>query len=248
MAKRIWINFKELRPQLDFEKILQHYDVEVKPKGDNQVGGFCPLPDHQGNRKTESFSVNLERKIFNCFGCGGSGNVIDFAVLMEGHDKGDGKRFREVAEMLHNEFVQQTEPASPPKQKPEKQPELVHAPSEKSEDDIEPFLSGEELSQEDQTMEVAVNAPLNFELKKLDPGHEYLADRGFSTETVEHFGAGYCNRGIMKGRIAIPLKNSVGDLIGYAGRLADDSAIDSDHPKYMFPGKREHDGKRQVTR
>ena len=91
---------------------------------------------------------------------------------------------------------------------------------------------------------MVVSAPLNFELKKLNPKHEYLADRGFSTETVEHFGAGYCNRGIMKGRIAIPLKNSVGDLIGYAGRLADDSAIDSDHPKYMFPGKREHDGKR----
>ena len=149
MAKSIWIDFKELRTQLDFERVLRHYNVEVKPKGDNQVGGFCLLPDHQGNRKTASFSMNLERKIFNCFGCGGSGNVIDFAVLMEGHDKSDGKRFREVAEMLHNEFVQRIAPANPTKQQPEKQPELIHAPSEESEDGIEPFPSGGEQSPQD---------------------------------------------------------------------------------------------------
>ncbi len=31
-------------------------------------------------------------------------------------------------------------------------------------------------------------------------------------------------------------------LVGYTGRLADDEAIDEEHPKYLFPSKRERDG------
>jgi DNA primase len=46
----------------------------------------------------------------------------------------------------------------------------------------------------------------------------------------------------MKGRIAIPLHDAEGRLIGYAGRLADEEAIDEENPRYMLPGSRERDG------
>jgi len=29
-----WVNFKKLREQLEFEKVLSHYGVELKLKGD----------------------------------------------------------------------------------------------------------------------------------------------------------------------------------------------------------------------
>jgi len=90
---------------------------------------------------------------------------------------------------------------------------------------------------------VLVNAPLDFELKGLDAGHPYLLNRGFTAETIRHFGLGYCSRGFLKGRVAVPLHDADARLIGYAGRIVDDAAIDKDNPRYKFPGTRERDGK-----
>ena len=52
-----------------------------------------------------------------------------------------------------------------------------------------------------------VNAPLDFSLKNLDPDHPYLSGRGFTKETIEKFELGFCSRGLMKDRVAIPLRD-----------------------------------------
>ncbi len=90
---------------------------------------------------------------------------------------------------------------------------------------------------------VVVNPPLGFELKDLDAEHPYLLSRGFTPETIEHFGLGFCSRGLLKDRVAIPLHDMAGALVGYAGRVVDDSLITEDNPRYRFPGERERDGK-----
>jgi DNA primase len=90
---------------------------------------------------------------------------------------------------------------------------------------------------------VIVNPPLDFELQNLDPDHPYLKSRGFLQETIKHFGLGYCNRGLMKGRVVIPLHDADDNLVGYAGRLADDSEVCEYNPKYKFPTSRERNGK-----
>jgi DNA primase len=92
---------------------------------------------------------------------------------------------------------------------------------------------------------VVVNAPLDFELQRLESDHPYLRERGFTEETVKRFGLGYCQRGLMKGRIAIPLHDAEGALIGYAGRIVDEEA---DTPRYLFPGSRDHNGTRHEFR
>ena len=89
---------------------------------------------------------------------------------------------------------------------------------------------------------VVVNLPLDFELKGLDAEHPYLLGRGFTLETIRHFGLGYCGRGLLKTRVAIPLHDADSKLVGYAGRVVDDSTITEDNPRYRFPGKREKDG------
>src|SRR6266850_3677845 len=98
-----WIDFKQLRSKLDFEQVLKHYGVEVKRKG-NQHHGFCPLPKHNGKKNSASFSAHLERGIFQCFGCGAKGNVLEFAALMEKVDPQDGEALREVAFKLQQRF------------------------------------------------------------------------------------------------------------------------------------------------
>src|SRR5208282_2881752 len=121
--KTNWIDFKALRAQLDFAAVLEHYGVEVKRKG-NQHHGFCPLPNHNGKKNSPSFSANLEKGIFQCFGCGAKGNVLDFAALMEKADPKDGAALHKIAAELQKWFCPETGDASTETKKtPAKKPE-----------------------------------------------------------------------------------------------------------------------------
>jgi DNA primase len=216
-----WVNFKELREKLNFEAVLGHYGVDVKRKGE-QHHGFCPLPLHQGKKNSPSFSANLERGIFKCFGCGASGNVLEFAALMENVDLENGAAFRGVALALQERF-------SP---------------------DLNASLGGKKATEKERTkseptveLPVVINPPLDFDLKGLDYNHTYLRARGFTKDTIDEFGLGFCSRRLLKNRIAIPLHDHEGKLVGYAGRVVDDETISKDNPRYRFPSKRERDGK-----
>jgi len=221
-----WINFKELRAKLDFEQVLRHYGVTIKSKG-TQHHGYCPLPNHNGKRNSPSFSANLQRGIFQCFGCGAKGNAIEFAALMENVPLTDGTAFRELAIRLQERFCPElgTASKSPGKSAEKKQTEV--APTK---------------AKPENELPVVVNAPLNFELKGLDREHPYLPERGFTRETIDLFDLGFCSRGLLKDRIAIPLLDQDAKLIGYAGRVIDGAAANEDNPKYRFPGKRQHEG------
>ncbi len=100
----------------------------------------------------------------------------------------------------------------------------------------------QEKPSEVQARPVIVNAPLDFELRGLDPKHPYLKERGFSDKTILHFGLGFCNRGLMLGRVVIPLRDQIGKLIGYAGRFTRDDQVGEKVPKYLFPGDRDRNG------
>jgi DNA primase len=222
--KTNWIDFKALRARLDFAAVLEHYGVEVKRKG-NQHHGFCPLPNHNGKRNSPSFSANLEKGIFQCFGCGAKGNVLDFAALMEKADPQSGTALHEVAQKLQQRFCPELgSPEEPKKPVPEK-PASPKPAAPKSE------------------LPIIVNAPLDFDLKGLDAKHPYLLGRGFTPETIGRFGLGFCSRGMLKDRVAVPLHDHASKLIGYAGRVVDDAAITEDNPRYRFPGERKRDGK-----
>lgn len=104
------LDFKKLRKQLDFGKVLQSYGVELKLRGD-QHHGFCPLPSHKGKRNSPSFSANVKRKIWQCFGCGRKGNVLDFAVLMDGGNPKNGEHVMLTATKLSGaSFSEWSEP------------------------------------------------------------------------------------------------------------------------------------------
>jgi DNA primase len=210
-----WIDFKELRSQLKFPAVLQHYKVQLKPKG-NRVTGFCPLPTHQGKRSSPSFSADLVRGIWQCFGCHAKGNVLDFATRMEGLNPDDPKELRKAALKIRDVFGLNGAGASSPP--PAATPKATT------------------------NQKVLVNPPIDFELQTLDPEHPYLRERGFTDETIAFFGLGFCNRGMLKQRVAIPLHDPNAYLVGYAGRLTDDKAVSEANPKYKFPGGRERDG------
>src|SRR5580765_8026397 len=142
-----WINFKELRAKLDFAEVLRHYKVIIGRKGD-QHHGFCPLPNHNGKKNSPSFSANLARGIFQCFGCGAKGNVLEFAALMENVPLTDGAQFRELAIRLQERFC----------------PELGVPPHQRG----KPAETKPEKDKPTEDVPKIVNAPLDFELKGLD--------------------------------------------------------------------------------
>jgi hypothetical protein len=77
--------------------------VELKERGE-QWQGFCPLPTHEGKRQSPSFSANVGRGIWQCFGCGAKGNLIEFAARMEGLNPDNPDDFRKAALLLQKTF------------------------------------------------------------------------------------------------------------------------------------------------
>jgi DNA primase len=214
-----WIDFKKLREELDFEVVLAHYRVSLKRRG-SQGTGRCPLPGHPQESTVPSFSVSFQKRIFQCFDgrCGAKGNVLDFVSLMERLDPKNPQEFRRAALIAQERFIGGAHVGNvAPPAKP-----AIQSPVAKP---------------------VLVNEPLDFTLKNLDTKPAYLLNRGFTEETIAHFGLGYCTKGTFAGRIVIPLHNLEGQLIGYAGRLVFDEAIDEQNPKYLFPSRREREGK-----
>jgi DNA primase len=229
-----WVNYKSLRAELSFIEILHHYGVELKERGE-QWQGFCPLPTHEGKRQSPSFSANVGRGIWQCFGCGAKGNVIEFAARMEGLNPDNPDDFRKAALLLQKTCVGGVEPDGRDRERPTAVPK-------------EATRERNVLEDLEEDASVVVNAPLDFELQRLEHDHPYLRERGFTDETIKTFGLGYCHRGLMKGRIAIPLHDMEGALIGYAGRIVDEEAIGKDTPRYLFPGSRERNGTRHEFR
>ena len=212
----VFINFKELRAQLDFRTVLESYGVTVRTGKGSQHHGRCPLPTHLGVQTKPCFSVDVARGIWRCFSCQSSGNLLDFAVRMEGLDPENGADVRRVALQLRKQLV------SP-------------APKSPGSERLSASVDGDERV-------VVVNAPLPFALKQLDHDHPSIGALGVSPASVAHFGLGYCTRGSLQGRIAIPLHDLAGQLVGYAGRLVGVPADVASEPLYRLPGDRMQKG------
>ena len=77
MARISEQSIERVRQAADIVDVISSY-VELKHKGRNFFG-LCPFH----NEKTPSFSVNPEKQIFKCFGCGAGGGSINFIMEKE---------------------------------------------------------------------------------------------------------------------------------------------------------------------
>ena len=209
-----FVSFAEVKQSVTMEAVLIRYGLfaALTSKGKN-LAGACPFCKGGSARQ---FQVNTMKNAWYCFGCKAGGNILDFVA------KKEGVSIRTAALRLDSWFelglVEETrrtteaeEPAAPA--------ELPGAAS------IEEPPAPKDLPTE--------NPPLTFTLKTLDPHHESLVPLGLRAETIERFGAGYCGKGLLKGRMAIPIHGPTGDLLAYAGLAIEEDAS----PRYLFPPK-----------
>ena len=73
----MFTNLNELKQIVSIEDVVGNY-VKLKKQGTSKVG-LCPFH----NEKTPSFNIFGKTNRFKCFGCGKSGDSIDFVALMD---------------------------------------------------------------------------------------------------------------------------------------------------------------------
>jgi DNA primase len=83
----------EVKALNDIVDVVAGY-VKLTPRAGNHFG-VCPFH----NEKTPSFSVNRDKQIFYCFGCGAGGNVISFIKRIENMDFPEA--FKLLADRVH---------------------------------------------------------------------------------------------------------------------------------------------------
>ena len=83
---------EELKSQINIVDVIGRV-VPLKRTGANYKG-VCPFH----NEKTPSFVVSEQKQIFTCFGCGATGDVIEFTKRYYNLD------FTEAAEKLAKEY------------------------------------------------------------------------------------------------------------------------------------------------
>lgn len=200
-----WIDFRVLKHALGarFGEVLAHYGLAFEVRG-NDLVGLCPF--HK--ERNPSCRVTPARGLFRCFGCGARGSVLDFVA------KKELVPIKQAAVLLAAWFGIGEGDAVRARG-------VAAARRNDSDDAGSPHSNDRDE-----------NLPLAPPLR-LDPAHPYLAARGLSAETISVFGLGYCADGELRGRIAIPIHDHLGQLIAYAGRYPGEPP--GRIPRYRLP-------------
>ncbi|HHU33094.1 MAG: DNA primase [Zhaonellaceae bacterium] len=219
----------QIKSALDIVDIIGEA-VVLKQKGRNFVG-LCPFH----SEKTPSFTVNPEKQIFYCFGCGEGGDVISF--LMK-HDHLD---FPEAIKILAQKAgieIETKSPASPRKnQKFARLYEINRLAAyyfyrnlrnEQSKPAIDYLLK------RDVNADMCKAFAIGYSLDSWDALLSFFKSRGIRPEEAvqaglaiaKENGSGYFDR--FRKRLMFPILDVRGRVIGFGGR-----AIDGEEPKYL---------------
>ena len=221
---------EEIKSRVDIVELASEY-LTLKKAGRNYLG-LCPF--HQ--EKTPSFTVNREKQIFYCFGCGEGGNVI--TLLMKIANKSFPEAVKQLAEKTGVVL-----------------PVRVFG-REGSEKD----------SLHDEIIRLNLRAAQQFARNLSSPAgqvaRDYLQKRSVTDETVRQFRLGYVpdtwrsltdsieagglslalaeQAGLVvagkdgrfydrfRGRLIFPIENIFGEIIAFGGRI-----LGEGEPKYL---------------
>ena len=220
---------EEVKGRSDIVSTLSGY-INLQPSGTNYKG-LCPFH----GEKTPSFYVNTSKQIYKCFGCGEGGDVINFVMKIENLE------FMDAVKVLANkcgiEINTNMDEKTKLKIKKSKQYQDIHVEAARfyfanlinNKNKGYDYLRKRGL--DDKTIKKfglgfsydSWNSMMNY---LLDKGYERqdLVDSGLITHKVD--GDKYFDR--FRNRVMFPIFDYVGNVIGFGGRVLDDSL-----PKYL---------------
>ena len=221
---------EEIRSRNDIVDVVSGY-VRLQKKGSSHWG-LCPFH----NEKSPSFSVNGERQMFHCFGCGAGGNVYTFIMNYENYS------FPEAVKLLAQRAgVSLPEPdeSEDAKKRAGRRARLLEVNRAAAKFFYYQLrtLHGEVgrryLQKRELTEETMRRFGLGFAGKNGAELVQYLRSKGFEDELIKDAGlASYSERNGMISqfwnRVMFPIQDINHRVIGFGGRVLGDG-----EPKYL---------------
>ncbi len=207
--------------------------VILKKTGKNYVG-LCPFH----SEKTPSFTVSPEKQIFYCFGCTVGGNVFSFLM------KHDGISFPDAAKILARQYgidIPTRKISQQQKRRMSQRESLLDVNRQAMEFFRQELLektSGkgamEYLKKRGMSKEIIASFNLGYTPEGWDNIVNFFSKKKISLSIVENTGlivsrekkVGFYDR--FRGRIIFPIFDLNMQVIGFGGRVMDDSM-----PKYL---------------
>lgn len=220
---------EEIRLSNDIVDVVSEY-VRLEKKGKNYFG-LCPF--HR--EKTPSFSVEPGKQIFYCFGCGKGGNVFHFISLAERLDFIDAVKL--LADRAKIPLPESDDPREKERAKIRQQIQNINLIAARFFYDALKSKKGEAAAEYLRKRGITENTVRKFGLGYSYDGwdnlYEHLKSLGISQEAMLE--SGLVIRGSsgrlfdrFKGRLMFPIFDVRGNVIGFGGRVLDNSL-----PKYM---------------
>ena len=84
MEKKGWVDFDKAKA-VSFDLVIDALELRksLTPSGD-ELRGMCPIPSHTGSKEKDKFFINVGKGVFKCHQCKKGGNVLDFAMAVQG--------------------------------------------------------------------------------------------------------------------------------------------------------------------
>ena len=210
----------ELKFKCDIVSIISGY-IRLDKKG-GKYFGCCPFH----NEKTPSFCVNADEQYYHCFGCGVSGNVINFVMEMESLSFYDAVKFladRAGMEMPEMQFDPEY------KRKKEKK-EILHGLMKDTAHYFRNNLLKENEGKE--AREYLASRGISEDIARyygiglsLDSEHmpAYMRRKGYTVENLRDCGLVHGADSSLKdafgGRIIVPILDGMGNVVAFGGRI-----------------------------
>ena len=212
---------QDVKDRIDIVDLINQY-VPLRRAGVN-AKGLCPF--HK--ERSPSFTVNPERQSFKCFGCSEGGDVITFLQKIE------GLTFPEALQLLADRagIVLKKQTMADQKEKDEKSRiyRLNAAVASFFHSELVAPQGGEAARQYLARRKVTPSTIETFLIGYAPQSSglvPILAKQGFGPADLEK--AGHPER--FRSRIMFPIRDPLGYVIGFTGRLIDDAQLG---PKYL---------------
>jgi len=232
MPKRPYVSFAEVKEKVPIPEVLDILGIsdQFQRQGD-VLTGVCPLPTHHHGPSPNQEQFKINRRdglwLWHCFGdCQKGGDVIEFVKEMTGYDDAHVRFW--FVEKVGDRLTRQ-KPKGPQKVENDTAHEAPRRESPQA-----ASATPSNLPEGSRPLK-----KLRFRLD-LDPDVPYLRDRGLTEQTIRRYGLGLCQRGLLKGYVAIPVfacpRGEDTNPLAYLGRWPGDVPKGSEtHPRYKWP-------------
>jgi DNA primase len=225
----------EIKNTVDIVDIISNV-VTLKKAGKNYIG-LCPFH----SEKTPSFTVSPDKKIFHCFGCQTGGNVFTFVM------KSEGISFPEAVRMIAAKCgidIPAQRISQGQKRKISERENLLDVNRQAMDyfcNILSNIASGKKAKEYLEKRKINKDIIKDFALGYAQEGWDNLSSYFFKKKIPPTLleksgliiprkkGSGFYDR--FRGRIIFPIFNISSQVIGFGGRVMDDS--DSQNAKYL---------------